>query len=158
MEKLTINKAQELLGKTIEWTAPAAEENANYGGKAIITVIKDSIGPLIAKIIEGDDLNYAVCVDKINIDFIGYGKGVMFRVIDQSSAPDITANEEAGVNKFDHIAHISSLGIEQIANILKEIDGPYISKAYLKERVKSLCYNFNEIINTCKIKGVNDKM
>ena len=81
MEKLTINKAQELLDKTIEWSAPSAEGNAPYGGKAIITDIQANSRPLICTTIEGDNLNYAICEDDIHIDYSDYGRGVMYRVI-----------------------------------------------------------------------------
>lgn len=81
MEKLTISKAQELLDKTIEWSAPSAEGNAPYGGKAIITDIKANARPLVCTTIEGDNLNYAICEDDIHIDYSDYGRGVMYRVI-----------------------------------------------------------------------------
>lgn len=92
MEGLTIDKAQELFDKTIEWTAPAAEGNAPYGGKAIITDIKANKRPLVCTILEGDNLNYAICEDDVNIDYSDYGRGVMYRVLDE--IPDITPGGE----------------------------------------------------------------
>jgi hypothetical protein len=82
MGKLTISKAQELLDKTIEWSAPSAEGNAPYGGKAIITDIKANARPLVCTTIEGDNLSLAICEDDIHIDYSDYGRGVMYRVID----------------------------------------------------------------------------
>lgn len=82
MEKLTVNKAQELLGKTIEWSAPSVDDNAPYGGKAIITDIKANERPLVCTTIDGDNLNLAICDDDIHIDYSDYGRGVMYRVID----------------------------------------------------------------------------
>ena len=82
MEKLTISKAQELLDKTIEWSAPSAEGNTPYGGKAIITDIKANARPLVCTTIEGDNLSLAICEDDNHIDYSDYGRGVMYRVID----------------------------------------------------------------------------
>jgi hypothetical protein len=81
MEELTINKAQDLLGKVIEWVAPAYEGNAPYGGKAIITDIQANARPLVCTTIEGDNLSLAICEDDNNIDYSDYGRGVMYRVI-----------------------------------------------------------------------------
>ena len=81
LEELTINRAQELFGKAIKWVAPAYEGNAPYGGKAIITDIKASNRPLVCTILEGDNLNYAICEDDIHIDFSDAGRGVMYRLI-----------------------------------------------------------------------------
>lgn len=82
MEALTISKAQELLDKTIEWSAPSAEGNAPYGGKAIINEVKEGKKPLVCTTIEGDDLSYGICENGVDIDYSDYGRGVMYRVID----------------------------------------------------------------------------
>lgn len=81
MERLTINKAQELLGKLIQWSAPSAEGNTPYGGYAIIDDIKASNKPIVATILDGDNLNLAICVDGINVDFSDYGRGVTYKIV-----------------------------------------------------------------------------
>lgn len=83
MEKLTIYKAQELFDKVIEWTAPSAEGNMPYYGKAIITDIKANNRPIVATILEGDNLNFAICEDDVNIDFSDVGRGITFRVLEK---------------------------------------------------------------------------
>ncbi len=82
MEKLTINKAQELFGKTIQWSAPSAEGNTIYAGKAIINEVKKDKTPLDCTIVEGDNLNFAICINGVDIDYSDYGRGVTYRVID----------------------------------------------------------------------------
>lgn len=81
MKNLTIDIIPELFGKKIEWTAPSARGNEPYGGIAIITDLKASDRPIIADIIEGDNLNYAICVDDVNVDFSDEGRGVRYREI-----------------------------------------------------------------------------
>ena len=49
---------------------------------------------IVATILEGDNLNYAICEDDMHVDFSDYGRGVMFRIVDEQSIPDITANGE----------------------------------------------------------------
>lgn len=80
MKALTLRQAKELIGKVIEWSAPSAEGNSPYGGKAIIKEIKESYKPLVCTTIEGDDLSYAVCEEGIDIDYSDYGRGVSYRL------------------------------------------------------------------------------
>lgn len=80
MKQLTLSNIP--FDKKIRWTAPSAEGNASYGGIAIITDIQAANRPIIATIIEGDNLNYALCEDEQNIDFSDIGRGVMFEIID----------------------------------------------------------------------------
>lgn len=80
MKQLTLENIP--FDKKIRWTAPSAEGNAPYGGIAIITDIQATTRPIIATIIEGDNLNYALCEDEQNIDFSDIGRGVMFEIID----------------------------------------------------------------------------
>lgn len=82
MKTMTLTTAQELIGKTIVWSAPAAEGNATYGGKAIIDSIKGGERPISATIIEGDNLNFAICEMGEDIDFSDYGRGVSYKVVE----------------------------------------------------------------------------
>lgn len=82
MKNLTLNIAPELIGKKIEWSAPSARGNEPYGGIAIITDIRASNRPIIADIIEGDNLNYALTTDDVNVDFSDEGRGVRYRILD----------------------------------------------------------------------------
>ena len=82
MKALTLSSAKELIGRTIVWSAPAAEGNATYGGKAIINAIKEGERPISATIIEGDNLNFAICEMGEDIDFSDYGRGVSFKVVE----------------------------------------------------------------------------
>lgn len=58
--KLTKENISDLLGKTIRWSAPAAEGNFPYGGLARITGVNaEERNPLEAEIELGDNLNNA---------------------------------------------------------------------------------------------------
>lgn len=81
IKNLTIDIIPELFGKKIEWTAPSAKGNEPCGGIAIITDLRASDRPIIADIIEGDNLNYALCTDDVNVDFSDVGRGVRFKEI-----------------------------------------------------------------------------
>lgn len=82
MKALTLRQAKEIIGKVIEWSAPCAEGNSPYGGKANIKEIKEGYKPLVCTTIEGDDLSYAICEEGIDIDYSDYGRGVSYRVIE----------------------------------------------------------------------------
>ena len=82
MKALTLSLAQELIGKTIVWSAPAAEGNSTYGGKAVIEAVKEGERPISATIIEGDNLNFAICEMGEEIDFSDYGRGVSFKIVE----------------------------------------------------------------------------
>lgn len=57
---LQIHTAQNLIGKTIKWTAPGSRENGPYTGLAKITSVDASRRrPITSETIEGDDLDYA---------------------------------------------------------------------------------------------------
>lgn len=57
---LQIHTAQELIGKTIIWNAPASKYNATYGGVAkIVSVDPDNRRPIKTETISGDYLDYA---------------------------------------------------------------------------------------------------
>lgn len=57
---LTVSSAAEVIGKIIEWHAPAYFANFPYTGRAIIESIDlNKRHPLSCKIIEGDDLHFA---------------------------------------------------------------------------------------------------
>lgn len=62
---ITEKNYRELLGKELEWSAPAAEGNATYGGKTIIKAIDwtKERGGVACKTIEGDDLSFAIVAD-----------------------------------------------------------------------------------------------
>lgn len=81
MKNLTIDVVPELFGKKIEWSAPSADGNEPYGGIAIITDLRANDRPIIATIIEGDNLNYALTSDDVNIDFSDIGRGVQYKII-----------------------------------------------------------------------------
>lgn len=80
MQRLTLDNIP--FDKKIKWTAPSAEGNAPYGGIAIITDIQATTRPIIATIIEGDNLNHALCEDDVHIDFSDNYRGVMYEVIE----------------------------------------------------------------------------
>ena len=79
MKALTLTQAKELIGKVIEWSAPCAEGNYPYGGKAIIKEVVEGKRPLVCTTIEGDDLTYALCEMGEDIDYSDYGRGVSYR-------------------------------------------------------------------------------
>lgn len=61
---LTASNAKSLIGKKIQWNAPADSANAPYSGIAIITAVSDdNYRPLTVQTIDGDDLKYAFLVD-----------------------------------------------------------------------------------------------
>lgn len=57
---LTVSSVEEVIGKIIEWRAPAYSANFPYSGKAIIESVElNKHNPLSCKIIEGDELHFA---------------------------------------------------------------------------------------------------
>lgn len=59
MKALTIKEAQNLIGKTIKWSAPSGRSNSRYGGIAVIDAVTVARKPLTATTIDGDNINYA---------------------------------------------------------------------------------------------------
>jgi hypothetical protein len=115
MEALTISKAQELLDKTIEWSAPSAEGNTPYGGKAVITDIQANARPLICTTIEGDNLNYAICEDDVHIDYSDEGRGVIYKVIEDIYVVNDTETGNCVIYNGNNLA-------DAVAEILNDME------------------------------------
>lgn len=109
MKAMTLTAAQELIGKTIVWSAPAAEGNSTYGGKAIIEAVKEGKRPISATILEGDNLNFAICENGEDVDFSDYGRGVSYELVDNYMVNDTETGNcviYSGESLADAIAEI----------------------------------------------------
>lgn len=59
-EYLTIENVNSLIGKKINWFAPACRHNEDYEGVAIITAVDlSAYNPITAERVVGDDLSHA---------------------------------------------------------------------------------------------------
>lgn len=80
-EQLTINHLPTLVGKTIEWKAPAYSGNAPYTGISTIeSVNPQESRPIKSATIEGDNLNYAF-IDGDLLSYSDSSRYVTFRII-----------------------------------------------------------------------------
>lgn len=72
---LTEQNVTELIGKRIEFRAPGAWENGNYGGVAVIKAVDlNQRFPLTVEHVSGDDLKYAF-LDDHGLEPLADGKG-----------------------------------------------------------------------------------
>lgn len=81
---LTADILSTLVGKTISWVAPGHSSNGNYQGIAKIESVElAKRNPIQAKIIEGDELNYAFNDDfhPGYISFSDSDRFVMFEIL-----------------------------------------------------------------------------
>ena len=85
-QNLAFIALEELVGKTIKWSAPSAKENRPYSGiDKIISVDLKERRPLKTEVIEGDDLSFAFVDDFMNNEFLSYSDSyrvVQFKVIE----------------------------------------------------------------------------
>ncbi|TWP29159.1 hypothetical protein ETU09_04775 [Apibacter muscae] len=88
LKTLTVKVAEQLIGKTIEWHAPAYHANEPYSGISIITEIDLSKRfPISCTNIKGDGLEYAFLDtfkedDSIIFSYSEYDRFVTFKVIE----------------------------------------------------------------------------
>ena len=86
MQTLTIKNVKSLIGKEIEWFAPAAKENNNYTGKCrIMSVDFDYRKPISSENLNGDNLDYAFIDDLMNDGSFSYSdsyRNVIYKIIE----------------------------------------------------------------------------
>ena len=89
-QELAFVLLESLVGKTIEWRAPASRENHPYSGiDKIVSLDKDNPRrPLVCECIEGDELKYAFVDDMMRNEFMSYSDSyrvVTFKIVDNGS-------------------------------------------------------------------------
>jgi hypothetical protein len=81
MNSIKRNDLPSLIGKTIKWKAPAYHANAPYEGIAKINnVLLGFRNPIVADIIEGDNINHAFIGDGDNLAFSDSDRLIIFKI------------------------------------------------------------------------------
>lgn len=83
MNSIKVNDLKELVGKTIEWKAPAYSANEPCGGVAEITSVDESKrSPITAHTITGDNLEYAfMCDYSEELCYGDEGRFITYRIV-----------------------------------------------------------------------------
>ena len=78
--QLTITDVPEIFDKTIRWTS--SQDDIIYGGIAIIKDLRASSNPLIADVINGDDLNKAATYNDEDVCFPTIGGIIFYEILE----------------------------------------------------------------------------